>query len=123
MVQSSAVRTIADLIVVLNADDELSRRQRRRVGAACVPHVMGMLTDEEPPLLERAGQVGRRPREVGVVAFVIVRGVNPRLVMKIVGPYTIDAEAASLNRLQQRRKIPVILGDEVHRTFRMRANG
>src|SRR4051812_1050572 len=121
--QPPTVCPVADLIVILYADDELARDERRWISAARMTHVLGILAGEKPAVLQCPGEINGGAAEIGVVPLVIVRGMDPRLMVEIICPDTIHPVAADFGRLQECREIAVVLGDEEQRSPRMRADG
>ena len=65
VVQAVADRAVADLVVVLEAHDELLHRDARRIGAARPVRVRRMLAGEQPALPQRRRELRRRALVVG----------------------------------------------------------
>jgi hypothetical protein len=113
-VQPLAERPVADLVVVLQADDEGARGQAGRVAAARALQVLGVLAAEEPALPNGGRQVGDGAGEVAVVALVVAGQHAPHLVVEVVGPDAVEAPAALGLRAHHVGQVAVVLGDQVH---------
>ena len=110
VMQTIAGRAIADLIVILQADDEPMQRKVRRIASPGASRMHRVLTGEEPALLNRPCELVGRSGEVCVIAVRVAREMAPHDVMEIVGPDRVESPAAEADRFDERGEVPVILG-------------
>lgn len=96
MMQTFAMRAVADLIMILQADDEaVARKVRGGCATKGSARVHG-LADVIPALTKGLGDVGDRTGEGRKVTGVVPRERAAQLMMKIVGPDAIEAVTAVL---------------------------
>src|SRR5262249_22605894 len=110
VVQPLAEDPVADLVVVLQTDDEAARRQAGGIRAAGPLQVLGELPAEEPAVVDGRNQVGNGAPEIAVVALAVAGQQAPYLVVKVVGPDAIEAPAAVGHGPDDVSKVAMILG-------------
>jgi hypothetical protein len=110
VVQAIAERAVADLIVVLDADDRLAQGQARGVGATRALQMPRVLAGEEPAVPHDRRQLRRVAVVVLVVPVRVARDHAPDDVMEIVGPDAVEPPASARRVVDHRREVAVILG-------------
>src|SRR5689334_24162970 len=96
-----SVRGVRDLIVVLREDDEALRSdvERRSSAAMVLPRVPLALKEE--PVLRRRDELLRRAMIAAVVGFGTSRRRDPRAVVEVVVPKSIERVAAFIAGTQE----------------------
>ena len=122
VMQPVSHRAIPDLVMILQADDELLQPRTARLGAALPAMVRGPLTSKEPTVLDGVGDRGRGPCIAFEVAVTIARDQAAHLVMKVVRPDSVEPSAAVLGRAQQIDVVAIVFRDEQDRSRCVRAN-
>ena len=113
VVQARPRRPVADLVVVLDADDALLAAHALRARPPCLARPLGGAAVVEPATAERLGDLGRRRvGEVGVVALGVAREHVADLVVEVVGPDGVEAVAAPPPRRDEAGVVPVVLRDQ-----------
>ena len=107
VVQPFAEGAVADLVVVLEADDELRRHDAH---AGSVPRGSSRWSDpgpvkNQPCMRSVVAMSGAVPRVVAVVALVVAGEQPPHLVVEVVGPHAVEAPAARLRRPHQAARL------------------
>ena len=112
VVSRSPAGPVADLVVVLDADDALLGADRLGARPAWLARRFARAAVVEPPALERLRDVGRRRvGEVGVVALGVASEEVADQVVEVVGPDGVEAVAVGA-REDERVQVAVVLGDE-----------
>ncbi len=109
--QALALRTIADLIVILRAYHELMRGNAPRRSPMPPRAMRRILPLIHVALAQRGRHVLEAP-EIRVVAVALAGEESVYGVMKIVGPVRVQSVAAPRRRAHQPRIVEIALGDE-----------
>ena len=113
MVQPFAPRTVANLVVVLQADDVLRRHPAdRRVARGHFLDVAAVGASQEPPVRNGACDIGDAAAEFREVALVIAREQAAHLVMEVVGPHGVEAPPLSLARPHHAVQLALVFRDD-----------
>ncbi len=115
LAQALAEGTIADLVVILRADDELVRRDIERRTAVRALAVSRVLTVEHVALLERLREVAERS-EIRVITAALAGEERVDRVVKIVHPMRVESVAAARGTVDEAGIVEIALGDEDART-------
>src|SRR5262249_58540771 len=110
--EAVAAGAVADLVVVLHADDEAVPGDSVWAGAVLAAAGRAVVADVQERLLQHPGKLPRLA-EVGVVPLSLAGQVRVDGVVKIVAPLPVQTVAAALRWQQQARVVEVALGDDV----------
>src|SRR6267154_6718757 len=102
---------IADLIVILRANDIIGALERGRPISVASPPVPRILTSVIPALLQRPGQV-LDSAEILVVSRILTGQQRMHGVMKIIAPLRRHAQSAFATRTQYARIVQIALRDQ-----------
>ncbi len=116
-----ALGAVADLIVILQADDEAIAGQTLRRSAVLAVAVPAVVPGVQKWLLQHLGQL-LGLAVVLVVALRLAGQIGVDGVMEVVAPLAIQAVTAPLGREQQARIVEVALGDDGERAAAARGH-